>query len=199
MAITFPRSLPTNPGIKSISWRTINATARSMSPFTFKDTVFNYGGSIREVDITLPTMNVEQADIWNMFLYSLRGQKDTFLLGDPDKKSPRGNATSLTITGAKGAVIVDGTMTTGQTLKIGDYFQIGSSSAARLYRVLEDYTGTGSAEPIVIYPPLRFDATSASATLTDTVGLFRLSSNQTEWSSDERSNFSLSFSAVEVV
>jgi hypothetical protein len=199
MAITFPRSLPTVTGIKSISWRTTNATARSMSPFTFKDTVFNYGGSMREVDITLPPMKRSSADVWISFLLSLRGQKDTFLLGDPDAKTLRGNTTSLTVSGDKGDVTVDGTMPTGKTLKTGDYFQIGSGSSARLYRVLEDYTGTGSAEDIIIYPPLRFDASSASAVLSNTVGLFRLSSNQMEWSTNEVSNYGLSFSAVEVV
>ena len=199
MAITFPRTLPTVTGIKSISWRSTNATARSMSPFTFKDTVFNYGGSIREVDITLPPMKRDAADIWLSFLFSLRGQKDTFLLGDPDSKSLRGNAQSLSISGNKGDVSVDGTMPSNQTLKTGDYFQIGSGSASRLYRVLEDYTGSGSAETLIIYPPLRADATNASATLSNTVGLFRLSTNQIEWSTNEVSNFGLSFSAVEVV
>ena len=199
MAITFPRSLPTVTGIRSIAWKTTNATARSMSPFTFKDTVFDYGGSIREVDITLPPMKRAAADVWISFLLSLRGQKDTFLLGDPDAKTLRGTATSLTITGTKGEVVVDGTMTNGHTLKTGDYFQLGSGSAARLYRVLEDYTGSGSAEDIIIYPPLRFDASSASAVLSNTVGLFRLSSNQMEWNANEVSTYGLSFSAVEVV
>jgi hypothetical protein len=82
------------------------------------------------------------------------------------------------------------------TLLAGDYVQIGSGANARLHRLLEDRSGSGTAE---IWPALRAAYSSASATLANPQGVFRLSAPATEWSINNNNAYGLSFSAVEVL
>ena len=95
MAITYPLTLPTHTGIRSVSFRARNAVAYSMSPFTFAGQAHQYAGQMWEADITLPTMRRSNAEQWNAFLMSLNGQAGTFLLGDPNGCVPRGTALSF--------------------------------------------------------------------------------------------------------
>ena len=95
MAITYPLTLPTHTGIRSVSFRARNAVAYSMSPFTFAGQAHVYPGQMWEADITLPPMKRGHAEEWNAFLMSLNGQAGTFLLGDPNGCAPRGSALSF--------------------------------------------------------------------------------------------------------
>lgn len=199
MAISYPLSLPTHTGIASIELRAINAVAYSQSPFTFAGQAHAYSGEMWEADISLPPMKRADAEQWIAFLMSLRGQYGTFLLNDPSGTSVRGTATSATITGSTGDRTVDCTVTSGQTLKAGDYLSLGTGTSTRLHKVLEDFTGTGSAADLEIWPALRADATSASADLTSASGTFRLASNQQAWSVNEASIYGITFGAFEAL
>ena len=95
MAITYPITLPSHTGIRSVSFRASNAVAYSMSPFTFAGQAHKYPGQMWEADITLPPMHRSNAEQWNAFLMSLNGQAGTFLLGDPNGCVPRGSALSF--------------------------------------------------------------------------------------------------------
>lgn len=201
MAISYPLSLPTATGIRSITLMARNSVAYSQSPFTFKGQAHAFGGEMWEADVTLPPMKRAQAEQWLSFLISLRGQYGTFLLGDPDATSIQGTATSATLTGTAGERSIDVNIATGKTLKAGDYFSLGSGASTRLYKVLEDYTGTGSTEAnaLEIWPALRADVTSGAADLTSAKGTFRLASNEQSWTTDHLSTYGITFGAFEAI
>ena len=199
MAITYPLTLPTATGIKSIKWTMVTATAYSESPFTFAGQTHAYTGERWETDITLPRMKRANAEQWISFLASLRGRFGSFLLNDPDATSPRGTATAATISGSAGDRTVSATVTSGDTLLAGDYIQLGTGSDSTLHKVIVDFTGTGSAADLEIFPALRKTRSSVSADLTSASGLFRLSSNESSWDANDVSTYGITFGAVEVV
>jgi hypothetical protein len=199
MAISFPLNLPTVTGIRSVDFRAINAVAYSASPFTFAGQAHAYPGQTWTADITLPPMNRSTAETWIAFLLSLRGQFGTFLLGDPRGCALRGTATSCTITGEAGDNTVTAIVPNGQTLLAGDYIQLGTGANSTLHKVLVPYTGSGSATNLEIWPALRVARTAVSATLSNTRGVFRLSSNETAWTSDELAKYGITFGAMEAI
>lgn len=179
---------------ENVVLRAKNATSRSESPFTYKQQVFKHPGERWEVDITIPSSRRDSAQEWAARLVALKGRSGTILVGDPDHATPVGTATSMTISGNAG----DDTITVNSldgTLKAGDHFQLGSGSESRLHMVLVDKSsGSGTLE---IWPVLRTNYSSASATLSNPKGTFRLASNVTEWSINNASIYGISFSAVE--
>ena len=199
MAISYPLSLPTVSGIRAVEFRATNAVAYSASPFTFAGQAHAYPGQMWQADVTLAPMRARaEAEEWNAFLLSLRGQLGTFLLGDPNAGTNRGTATSCVVTGAAGANTVSAVVPSGQTLLAGDYIQLGTGANARLHKVLANYTGTGAAANLEIWPALRVARSGVSAILSNCVGVFRLSSNETGWAADI-SNYSITFAAREAI
>ena len=194
MAITYPLNTPTTIGIESISLRAVNAVTTSQSPFTYKQQVVDFGGQRWEASVSIPSVHRDKAAEWATMLVALRGPVGTFLLGDPDYVTNRGNASSCVVTGSAGDATVSVVMT--GTLKAGDYIQLGTGSSSRLHKVLLDQTGNGNLE---IWPALRSNYSSVSATLTNTKGLFRLKQNTSEWSINNASVYGISFEAVEVI
>lgn len=199
MAISYPLALPTHTGIAQIEFRAVNAVAYSQSPFTFAGQAVAHPGQMWQADVTLPPMKRADAERWVAWLVSLRGRLGTFLLGDPLSDSIRGTATAATITGSAGANTVSATVTSGQTLLAGDMIQLGSGSDATLHKVLADFTGTGSPADLEIWPGLRKARSAVAADLTSPQGVFRLVSNETNWSVNEASIYGISFSAMEAV
>ena len=194
MAISYPLSLPTSIGIASITLGAENAVAISQSPFTYSQQIVQHPGQRWTASVSLPPLRRDLMEPWVAFLLSLKGQYGTFLLGDPNAKSPRGTATSATITGSAGSE--SPTITMSGTLLAGDYIQIGSSSTATLHKVLVDRNGNGTIE---IWPKLRSSVTGATATLTNTVGKFRLANNVQQWEINNMSNYGITFDCVEAL
>jgi hypothetical protein len=194
MAISYPLALPTSIGIAQITLNANNAVAISQSPFTFQQQIFQHPGQRWTASVSIPAIQRDLADPWVAFLLALNGPVGTFLLGDPNAKAPRGTATSATITGTAGNSSPTITMT--GTLLAGDYIQIGSGATATLHKVLVDRNGTGTIE---IWPALRSSVTSATVTLTNTVGRFRLTGNQQSFSIDDSSKYSIGFDCVEAL
>lgn len=209
MAITYPLSLPTVSGIKSILLRTKNSVGISQSPFTFKQQVVSYGGQAWEADISLPPMTRNDAEEWVSFLLKLKGFEGTFLLGDPSGATPRGSAAS-----APGTPVVNGAGQTGGSLSIdglptsavgylkaGDYVQLGTGSGATLHKVLNDVDTSAIGEATLdIYPSMRNSPTDGSVVVViNAKGVFRLSSNETQWSINEITHFGITFGAQEAV
>jgi hypothetical protein len=199
MAISYPLALPTVTRVRSIDLTAINAVAYSQSPFTFSGQAHAYQGQMWQADVSLPSMRRTAAEQWIAFLLSLRGQYGTFLLGDPTCSSIRGTATSCSITGASGANTVSATVPSGETLLAGDYIQLGSAGTATLHKVLVDYTGTGAAADLEIWPAIRTTHTASSAILSNAKGNFRLSSNQQNWSINEAAIYGITFGAMEAI
>ena len=199
MAISYPVALPTHTGIAQIELRAVNAVAYSQSPFTFAGQAHAYQGQMWQAEVSLPPMLTADAEQWLGFLLSLRGQFGTFLLGDPLRTSLRGTATGVTVTGSAGDNTVSATVTAGQTLLAGDYIQIGTGANATLHKVLQDAnTDAAGAVTLEVWPALRGSRTGV-VSVTDTVGLFRLASNETGWSSNELANYGITFAAREAI
>lgn len=196
MAINYPLAFPTHTSVRSIELRAANAVAYSRSPFTFAGQAHVYSGQMWKIDASLPPMRRTDAERWVAWLVSLRGQRGTFLMGDPTSCAPRSDSapTSATITGTAGSSSVTVAMT--GTLLAGDMIQISTGADATLHKVLIDKTDGGTLE---IWPALRKDRSSAAVDLTDAKGLFRLSSNEISYSVNEMSVYGVSFSAVEAV
>jgi len=194
MAISYPLSLPTHTGVAEIELRAKNAVAYSQSPFTFAGQAHAYSGQTWLADVSLPPMQRADAEQWVAWLVSLRGQFGTFLLGDPLNTSPRGTASSATITGSTGDSSVSVTMT--GTLLAGDYIQLGSAGTATLHKVLQDQSGSGTLE---VWPAIRSDQSNSSANLSSAQGRFRLSTNEQSWSINNASIYGISFSAMEAI
>lgn len=209
MAISYPLALPTASGIASIKLVARNAVAVTQSPFSFKQQVLKHSGESWEADITLPPLKRDDAEEWNGFLLALGGRYGTFLLGDPSGNTPRGSAGS-----APGAPVVNGANQTGNILaidglpnsqtsylKAGDYIQIGNASSSRLHKVLTNVASNASGEAAIdIWPALRESpADGAAITVTDCVGVFRLSANETMWNINEASVYGITFGATEAI
>jgi hypothetical protein len=154
-------------------------------------------------------MTRAEGEEWVSFLVKLKGQQGTFLLGDPSGATPRGSAASTPgtplVNGASqtgGSLTIDGAPANASGyLKAGDYIQLGTSSSATLHKVLNDVTTNGSGEAAIdIYPSIRTaPADNAAVTVSSAKGIFRLASNETNWSINEVTHFGITFAAVEAI
>lgn len=202
MTITYPLSMPTT-GVRSITLRARQVVAATASPFTGQQQLVRHQGGWWEAEVTLPPMMRADAEEWIGFLMSLRGRWGTFLLGDPNATSPRGTWA--------GTPLVNGASQTGETLNVdgfsagatarrGDYITLGSGGSARLYKVLSDETAAGGAMTLDLFPRLRESpADNAAVATSNTTGLFRLASNETEWSIDVARIYGITFAAIEAI
>jgi len=203
---TYPLTMPSHTGIRSVSLRATNAVAYDRSPFTFAGQAQASAGQMWEADVSLPPMKRADAEVWIAWLTSLRGQYGTFLMGDPSAATPRGLG--------NGTPLVNGAGQTGDTLNIdgcganktnylrsGDYIQLGAASSATLHKVLEDVSTDGSGQAtLTLWPHIRTAPANNSTVVTSSaVGNFRLSSNSAEWSISEASIYGINFSAMEAV
>ena len=195
MAISYPLDTPTTVGFESIQLRAFNAVATSQSPFTYKQQVIAHTGQKWEASVSIPSVLRDLAEPWVAFLTALKGQRGTFLLGDPLGATPRGTVSgTVTLTGSAGDETVDVVMT--GSLLAGDYIQLGGGSSAKLHKVLVDQTGSGTLE---IWPALRTDYTSANVTYTNAKGVFRLNQNVSSWQITNANSYGISFEAVEAI
>jgi len=194
MSLSYPLATPTSIGIESIELRAVNAVATSQSPFTYKQQVISHGGQKWEASVSIPSVHRDKAAQWKAMLVGLKGQRGTFLLGDPDYATPQGTVSLCELTGNAGDETVTVAMT--GTLLAGDYIQLGSESSAKLHQVLVDQNGDGSLE---IWPALRSDYTGETVIFNAPKGVFRLATNISSWSINNASTYGISFEAVEAL
>ena len=198
-------SLPSNK-LRTLELRISDATATVSSPYTGQTQTQSWpGGDMWSGTVTLPPMAQADADQWIAFLMALRGMQNAFQLGDYLKRTPRGNPL--------GSPQVDNSQNGGNpamsqqlgtnnwtpsstgVLLAGDYIQIGY----RLHRVLTDASSDSSGNALLnIWPSLREQPSNMTAVVTsNTVGLWRLASNQRTWSVDYTKLTRLSFPILE--
>ena len=197
MAITYPLATPTSIGIESIELRAVNAVATSQSPFTYKQQIVSHGGQKWEASVSIPSVHRDKAAQWKAMLVGLKGQRGTFLLGDPDYVTPQGTVSACTLTGSAGDETVTVVMT--GTLLAGDYIQLGSASSAKLHQDLVDQSGSGTLE---IWPALRSNYSASVFFGNGTIspqGVFRLATSISSWSINNSSAYGISFEAVEAI
>lgn len=217
MAISYPLQLPsTDPvtqtaiGPASITLIAKNAVSVTTSPFTFRQQIFKHPGEAWEASVSLPPMRREDAEPWVAFLVSLKGQFGTFLMGDPNGRTPRGSAAT-----SPGTPVVDGAGQTGSELDIrglppsaiwyfreGDYLQLGSGSTATLHKVLRtrNVTVGGLISNLDIWPAIRTaPADGAAITVSNCVGRWRLKENISQWQINNISSYGITFDCIEAL
>ena len=174
-----------NVGIQNMTMRLRSATAISTSPFTYDQQTFQHQGVRWEAEVTLPPLTRADAKQVEAFFASLRGQGQTFTMGNPLH-----NITAVgTITsGSRNTTSVTGTVAGAVA---GDYFEVNGA----LYIITEIAESTFD-----IMPPLRTAITSATAMdFTLPQGNWRLASNEIEWSISQASLYGFSFACVEAI
>jgi len=171
-------------GFQSMSMRLMSVTAVSTSPFSYDQQVFQHPGVRWEAEVTLSPLKQADAKQVEAFFASLRGQGNTFTLGNPLH-----NTTAVgTATGAINATTLTGSFT---NVVAGDYFEISS----RLYIVTE----VNSSTSIDIMPPLRVAASSTTLDFTKPKGTWRLSSNDIGWNINTAGIYAFTFACVEAL
>lgn len=198
--VTYPQTMPTSPAPVSTDINLVHIVGKSRSPFSASLQVHDWGGAYWRARVSLPPMLRAVADLWLVFFSLLHGVYGTFLMGDWDRRSPRGTiAGTVLVKGASqsgNGIAVDGATPTTTLLK-GDHISIEN----RLYRVVADLTFDGSGEgTIQIEPNLRSSpADNAAVTYTNPKGLFKLVSNSIPSPSDFNGVHQLSFEAEEAL
>ncbi|SRR5579884_686123 len=207
MSITYPLSLPSSPpGIEAIELSSNDVVGIGASPFTGQQQILEWPGNWWTARISLPPMYRVDAERWIAFLVSLKGMSGTFLLGDPNGKTPLGIAT--------GTPLVNGSNQTGKVLatkgwtpsiagilKAGDYLQIGSGATTRLYKAMKDANSDASGNCVVdVWPSIRdLPADGAAIVTSSAKGTFRRNSNQQAWTINKDKTYSIAFDAIEAI
>jgi hypothetical protein len=206
MAISYPRVLPTNIGFAQITLRAVNQTSTTMSPFTYKQQIYNHTGQRWEAECQIPPLKRDDAEEWIAWLLSMKGQGGTFLLGDPLGATARGTLGGTpVVNGAAqigGSLDIDGcTVSVTNWLKAGDYIQLGSASTATLHKILQNVnTNVSGQATLDIWPSMRTAPTDGATVITsNAVGRFRLNSGQQDWSINNISSYGITFAAVEAI
>ena len=209
MAISYPLTFPTHTGVRSANFIARNVVGNTLSPFTLTQQVQKGQGQRWEADISLPLMKREDAEQWISFFVKLNGSYGTFLMGDPNAATPRGSASTTA-----GTPVVNGASQTGSELdidglpvsttgylKAGDYIQLGTGATSKLYKVLDDVDTNASGEAtLTIWPDLRSSpADNAAVVVSGAKGLFRLSTNVSDWQINEAGFYQISFGAAEAL
>jgi hypothetical protein len=206
---TYPITLPTETSSQPISttFRIRRVIGQSASPFTGEQQTFRHQGEWWEAEVTLPPMTHDYAREWVAKLVSMRGVSGQMMLGDWDGRTPRGTASSSAgtplVNGASqtgNSLIIDGA-TASQTgyLKAGDYIQLGSGISSRLHMVVADANTDGSGNATLdIEPRLRSSpADNLPIVVLNSKGVFRLVTNDTEWSTDAVAKYGITFAVTE--
>lgn len=204
---TYPVAMPSTTHIESAVLSMDFSVGMTESPYTYNQQTYNWGGARWRIDFSPPFMKKDEAEEWICFLLSLRGRLGTFLAGDPTGKNPRGvgGGTPLVNGGGQtgGQLSVDGApVSTANWLKKGDYFQIGTGLAARLYKLISNASSNASGQVVLDFvPDLRISPNdNVAVIINDPKGLFRSTSNSPTWSADAADKIlRTNFSATEVL
>lgn len=206
MPITYPLTAPLQ-GRLSLVVSAASSTAATQSQWTGAQTIFANPGQWWELQVTYPPLLRSQAEAVIAFLLKLNGLEGTFLI-DVGAPVPAGvGGGSPTVNGANqtGLDLNVSTSVLSQAawLKQGDYIQLGSGSAARLYKVLDDVDTDGSGDAtLTLWPKIRngdAPANGASVVVSSAKGLFRLKQSAADWSVDRAKLYGLSFACREKI
>lgn len=203
MSITYPVALPTTKTPKDVAPTLQSQVGMTRSPFALGQQTYAWPNEMWSMSFSLPPMARAAAEVWVAFLLSLNGLEGSFLAGQPGYTTPQGtwSGQSPLVNGASQtgkSLIIDG-LTAGATGKAGDYFQLGTTSTSRLYKLTKDFTANGSGQATIDFQP-RLRATpgdNAALTLASPKGMFMLSQNQVGWSIGEAMIYGLSFACME--
>ena len=141
--------------VSSLERRLVTSVAEARSPFTGTSQIQDWGASWWEYQIEMAVSQGAKARRLSAFFTALGGLRGRFLFPDPSVEVAvaAGNpyVTEAQVAGAS-------TLKTagwGLGLRAGDFFQLGSDAATRLYQVTADIVPLGSEAVINFVPPLR--------------------------------------------
>lgn len=210
MAITFPRSLPTKPGIKSFRFRPVFNNTVFTSPVTKTRQVLRRPGNLWSGFYEFAPKKTEEVREMKAWIASMEGEFGTFLGFDPTGRLPSGIANVGSDT-----PLVDGAGQTGSSLNTkgwrnngtdlllpGDYFQIGSTGIAiQLKQAIESASsnGTGLATLNFKTPLHASPADNAPIIFDNPVGVFNLiNAEDIGWEANVDEFHRFAFAFVEV-
>lgn len=175
---------------KTIEYLGQNIVADATSPFTGQQQIQNWQAAWWEWSVSWQPMTEAQMCAWKAALLSLQGVSGIFQLGDPMRTGPQNPAAvagTVTGSGQTGYSLV----TSSSGLTPGDYIQLG----LRLYLVTSASGGT-----LGIWPQIRESpAGGTNLVIANTLGLFRLKSNQVKWSVKDNKMYVLTFEVREAL
>ena len=188
MATIFPLNFPSVGGIASVKFNPKDFVAVTESEFTGEQLIVQHAGQPMEAIITSVSMKRASAMEWIAFLLELQGKKGTLLFGDPFNISPRGVGT--------GTPLIDGASQTGQDINTkdwttsqtgiilkGDWLQISTLSASRLFQSLTDVNSDGGGlATLTLWPEIKIAFADLTAiNVNSPKGLWRLMTNERPW------------------
>jgi hypothetical protein len=196
-------STPSIPAWKQLDFSAFDSVGVTQSPFTLQSqTQYWVGGDHWTVNASLPPMSYANARTWVAFLLECRGRLNAFQIGDPLGKKPSGSPAGTPVVNGTNSATSTVLVTRGwrantnRLLLPGDYFQIGY----RLYVVVSSAVNSdsGGNATINIWPSLREQVTDGTAIITTNCsGLFRLASNQRDYTFRETKTVGLSLKIEE--
>jgi hypothetical protein len=141
--------------VSSLERRLVTSVAEARSPFTGTSQIQDWGASWWEYQIEMAVTQGAKARRLSAFFTALGGLRGRFLFPDPSIEVPvaAGNP-YVTETQVAGASTLK-TAGWGLGLRAGDFFQLGSDAATRLYQATADIVPLGSEAVISFVPPLR--------------------------------------------
>lgn len=205
MALSYPLTAPALKKESSLTIRAHSVVGVSSSPFTLAQQVYAHPGEMWSADVQLAPMRRADAETWVGFLLALNGMEGTFLMGESLNVAPRGTwAGSPKVLGAHAARVKSIAMagfSVGATVKAGDWFQSGSGASTHLHKVVQDAAADGTGQlTLEIRPRMRAAlADNATFTIASPKGLWRLASNDTEWSIGLAQLYGIKFSCLEAL
>lgn len=208
MTISFPVALPTTKTARQVRFTARSVVGMGRSPFSGSQQVYAHAGTWWEAAVELPPMERADAEEWIAFLLKLNGREGTFTMGDPANPSPRGTWSSgspkvyggVSVAGGRTLAIYG--LTDGLTIKAGDWLQLGSGSTSHLHKAVADATigSSPSGATLDLWPYLRATPVHDDAIVVSSAkGLWRLASNQRDWSVEIAQVYGLSFSCIEAL
>lgn len=200
MAITYPLTLPTVTGFRALEIDAQTVVGMSASIYTGEQQVYPWPGQWLMFGVELPTMTQVNAAIWQAFFMALNGPEGTFYMG-PSIRKTSGGTVGGTWTVGSGATanstVLPVTGGTGE-LAVGDWVQVGATTAMRLHRVLQVNKSGGNMVSVDVFPRLRSAYANGTAlTFTNPKGIFRSARIPKESYDSRRLCHGLSFVAVE--
>jgi hypothetical protein len=196
-------SMPSSPAWRQLDFSAFDSVGIVQSPFTLQtQTQYWVGADHWTVNASLPPMSYTNARAWVAFLLECRGRLNVFSIGDPLGKKPSGSPTGTPVVSTNYNLVTSTSLltrgwraSTNRLLLPGDYIQIGYRLHAVVDPVNSDSSGNAT---INLWPSLRDTTTDGQAiTLTNTTGLFRLASNQRDFTFRETKTVGLSFKCEE--
>jgi hypothetical protein len=204
--MSYPLSIPDSVKYANVVMTLAHVNSASTSPFTLESQFYRWSGEQWQIDVTIPPTNDRDvAESFITFAMKLKGRFGTFLMGDPSAlKRGVWNGTPLVKGGNQtgSTLLIDGASNNvTDYAKIGDYIQIGTGLAARLYKVLANANSDGSGNVSLTVAPFIRPNTPDNAPIihANPAGLFRMAEDTVSWGYDTNKMFRYSFRALEAL